>query len=964
MGGTRKQRVASGLAVLLIALACRNATAGTDPAYQWQVLVTDHFRVHFYQGGENLARRAAGVAEEAWAGVQDFLGLVPTEIVDIVIADDTDAANGFTGIYPYDSILLLAWPPEPESELASEDDYLRTLVYHEYAHVAHLDHVEGVPAFLNLVLGKTAIPNAVTNTWLVEGIAVFVESHLTRGGRNSSSLYDMQLRAAALDDRLLTLPELTTTPMELPRGGAPYLYGSRFLQFLWERHGVEPLAAFIRDYGRRIVPYALNLLARRHWGRDFLAMYEDFLAAARLTALRAAGRVRDEGEVAGRLLTEDGEFNGYAAFTPDSRRILFVRSDGHSTSGVFEVDAGPDGPGELRRVLDCWGGCGHLAVDGESFLTTHLDSWRIYHTVGDVWRVDRASGEEQRLTTGARARDPSAGPDGVVFYASSAWGESSIVAWTPPSGAIREVLPPGRFQGLGDPRPIPGTDRLVFSGAAGGRWDLWTVDVTTGELAPVTDDECLDRDPAPTPDGRYVLFSSDRRGIYNLYARDLASNALYRVTNVVGGAFWPAVSPDGRAVAFSTYSSRGYDLAVLPLDPATWVRVDGTAGGGCRGLGPGQAPVAPSDVAAEEDWAWPSIRPRALRPLFRFATDGTASLGAEVVGSDAVGLHAFSLAFESRLNAWRPQGAATYSWNGWWPTLGLSLATWPTSATARVDDRRRSIDGRAWMVAPSISMPFPGRIRSFQVSLGYSLQFTTGLDQFPVGTDPAATRTRPASNSRFAGLTVAASHDSTEAYAWSISPARGFRTGVSATFYHRGLGSQGSAATVSAWFYEYLAMPWLHDHVLAVLWSGGLSRGDEASEDSFALGGFPPQDLGAALLNQAPMTGRYLRGFPAGLLGGNTTTLLNVEYRFPLWYIHEGLDTLPAAARRLWGVVFADGGGAWTGLPRGQDLRADVGAEAALSTSLFLSLDAVFRLGYSRGFGPGGMDVVYFLLTR
>ena len=159
-------------------------------------------------------------------------------------------------------------------------------------------------------------------------------------------------------------------------------------------------------------------------------------------------------------------------------------------------------------------------------------------------------------------------------------------------------------------------------------------------------------------------------------------------------------------------------------------------------------------------------------------------------------------------------------------------------------------------------------------------------------------------------------------------------------------------------------MPWLHDHVLALLWSGGLSRGDDATEDFFALGGFPAQDLGAALLNQAPMTGRFLRGFPAGLLGGNTTTLLNVEYRFPLWYIHQGLDTLPAAARRLWGVVFADGGGAWTGLPRSQDLRAGVGAEAALSTSLFLSLDAVFRLGYAHGFGPGGTDVVYFLLTR
>jgi hypothetical protein len=36
--------------------------------------------------------------------------------------------------------------------------------------------------------------------------------------------------------------------------------------------------------------------------------------------------------------------------------------------------------------------------------------------------------------------------------------------------------------------------------------------------------------------------------------------------------------------------------------------------------------------------------------------------------------------------------------------------------------------------------------------------------------------------------------------------------------------------------------------------------------------------------------------------------------------------------------------------------------EVALSTRLFLSVAGTFRLGYARGFGPLGTNVVYFVM--
>jgi hypothetical protein len=546
-----------------------------------------------------------------------------------------------------------------------------------------------------------------------------------------------------------------------------------------------------------------------------------------------------------------------------------------------------------------------------------------------------------------------------------------VAALDPATGVRRVVVQAGRFAGIGDPRVIPGTDRLVMTAASGGRWDLWTADLATGETRRLTDDACVDRDPVPTPDGRFVLYATDRRGTFNVHARDLATGATYRVTNVVGGAFWPAPGPDGRALAFSTWSGRGYDLAVMRLDPSSWTPADGPAGGGCRIAAGDALPApraaeepAPADAPAEDYSAWPSFRPRSLSPIVRVATDGTATLGAEASATDALRLHAMAASFETDATRWRPTASVSYSYLGWWPAVSLDLATWPSARRARIDDRSRIVTGRTWLASPSLSLSIPGRERSFAVGLSYSISWTVGLDSPPVGHDPASTQPVLPDNERDAAVTLAASHDSTESYAWSIGPERGVDAGVSLTLRHPGIGAEGSAVTAGAHVYGYVRLPWAAGHVLALLASGALSRGDDGARDTFSAGGFPAQDLASAIVNRMPLSGRYLRGFPAGLLYGDTTVLANVEYRLPLWYVHRGLDTLPVAARRLWGVAFADAGGAWTGRPGIDDFRVGVGAELALSWSLFFAFDSVLRLGYAHGIGPGGEDVAYFLLTR
>lgn len=948
-------RLLSGLITLLVAA---QALAGTDPARRWRTLETPRFRIHHYQGGEAMARKVAAIAEEAHDRVGRLFGLHPSQVIEMSVWDDTDAANGWASVFPYDRVHLLAAPPGPDSELAAFDDYLRALVYHEYTHIVHMDHVSGAPGLVNRILGKTMLPNGASPPWLVEGLAVLVESRLTRGGRLGSSQFEMLMRAALLGGTFPDLSELTVSPLKLPRGTAPYLYGGYFFEFLYTHHGADAITAFVRDYGKRLIPFALNVLARRHFGEDFHALWAAFRDDVAARAHRTRDRVEALGRIEGTPLTRDGETNVRPVFR-DPRRLVWVRSDGRSMAGLFELDL-DDGPdARPRRLADCDGGCGTVAIHQDRILTTSTDWTRLVASHGEVFELDPVAGMTRR-THRARARDLAVASDGTWLYVTSEYDQVALVARRP-GEAPEPLIPPGRFADLGDPHPLPGSDRLVFTAARDGRWDLWTVALDGTDLRQLTDDPCLDRDPVASPDGRWIVFSSDADGIFDLFALDPATGERRRVTRVLGGAFWPAISPDGTRLAFATWDAHGYDLALLPFAPQDWAPVGPDAT--CPRGDPREAWTAIPVAGDTRPYRPTSLRPRSLMPRWAFAGTDDARLGLDLSGTDALERHAFAIAFDADLRRFDPYFSAGYTYGGLFPDLSLSLATWAGQDAALVDDRVRWIDNRHWLLNGAATLAIPGRVVSFDVSLGYAVRWKVAGDA-PTGHEPASTAPVRPRDRRLAGVTAGASFRWLRAYARSIGIERGLAGGLSVGTRQPWLGGDGRSWTIAGHLYGYVPMPWRHGHVLAILGSGAASRGDIGTADTFGLGGFPPQDLVLALVNREPLGGRYLRGFSSGALRGDTYGLVNVEYRFPIVPVFRGLGTLPLAARHLWGTVFVDAGGAWNGdLSPRQDLRWDAGAELALSVNLFLGMDATIRLGYARGFGIGGGNVVYFLLS-
>ena len=677
---SRPVSLPAALAPLLALLAAspRQASAQPyDPDYRWQTIDTPHFQVHFHQGLEALAQRAAREAERAHARLAPLLGYSPRQRTQLVVSDDSDSANGSATPIPYDTIRIYAVPPESGSVLNDERDWLEAVITHEYVHILHLDHVGGFPALVNGLFGKIWPPNALTPGWMIEGLAVSHEAPAGSGaGRNDSALFDMYQRAMVVEPPGFPTLAMASNPyLEWPRGNVSYLLGGRFMAWIERRSGPEAMRGFLADQGSAIWPWAPSWAAGRWFGADLPTLWDQFAAglqqgyAAQLTEVRRRPVTRPV------PLTARGGTIERPRWLPDGAGLAYVDRGLDERAGLRRVAR--DGTDLGRALVVDMDGTFALRSAGEAVVAKG-QVWREFRLYTDLYLADLGRGTDRRLTDGERATDPALGPGGasVVYVAQAGAGEQALRRRGLDGGPVETLLQLPGVQ-LYEPAVSPDGTRIALSVQRDGRRDL--VLLEDGRLRDVTSDDALDRSPSWSPDGRWLLFCSDRGGIYNLYAWEAATGLLRQVTNVESGALDPVVSPDGATLAFVTYSRRGYDLATIPFDPATWLD---PAPAAPAVAAPVPAPGA--EAAARPYSAAETVQPFFWLPTFSINQDG-GTYGAYTMGTDVLGRHTW------QLDAYADTAHLTlgYSFSyvgGWsWPSLDLYSTRYVTDSPGYPD---------------------------------------------------------------------------------------------------------------------------------------------------------------------------------------------------------------------------------------------------------------------------------------
>lgn len=963
--------------VLLVALLVlpKTSRAG-DPYLRWWTITTPHFRVHYHGGLESIAQRAASVAERAHRELYVELGSPPTEITDIILTDESDSANGLAMSQPYNSILLYVTAPEDMSALNDYDDWQLDLITHEYTHILHVDNFSGLPVLMNALFGKVMTPNQSQPRWILEGLAVAMESKHSTAGRLRSTQFDMFLRADVLEGNVAGLDEISHAPRRWPGGHLWYLYGAKFIEWILDIYGPDTFTSVATHYGRSVIPWGINRAIRRATSRTYPELYEGW----KLHLARHYGELRDQvalrGLREGVRLTHHGRLALAPRFVPSAcqsgsaPKILYFRDDGRERAGFYTITSGK-GAGEGELIARASGHVASYAPDCSLIFDGTLPSRR-RHFLNDLTRLPRGvrdpsglDARRERLTTGARAREPDVSPDGTrITYVTNRAGTSTLrIAELGADGLSNAsaLVPSVHFEQAYTPRFSPDGKQVAYSAwARGGYRDIRIVDVSTRRVRQVTRDRAIDQQPSWSPDGQWLYFTSDRSGIANVYAYHLRTSELHQVTNVVNGAYMPEASPDGRLLAYAGYTARGFDLFLMELDER-------------RFLAPGKALYREPYGGAVPVERWPikpynplpSLRPRSYGIDFGTGTFGD-TFKLTTKGSDAVGHHAFSasLLLDSEGPAW--QGTIDYAYR----RLPFDLrATLFRGAAPRGDYRvgetwEEVIEGRVGF-STGVSLWIPGTYDSQFLAMSYSLiDFT---HEAPLGTrgDPWAPVPVEPHSGLLASVRLGYSYSSVEGSLYGVGPERGMRASFGVDIADPALGSEHTLTAFTGAVASYLRMPWHPHHVLALALSGGSSGGTYPRRGLFVTGGFVDQPAFDVYTTGIQQSAFVLRGYEPGAFVGSEYTLLNAEYRYPILYPDRGIETLPTFLKTVSATLFADWGGAYFDLdPKDplRDLHASVGAELWIQAVLGYRLEGTLRLGVARGFdNPKDLFQTYFV---
>jgi TolB protein len=85
-------------------------------------------------------------------------------------------------------------------------------------------------------------------------------------------------------------------------------------------------------------------------------------------------------------------------------------------------------------------------------------------------------------------------------------------------------------------------------------------------LTRITNGDWDDISPAPSPDGEKVAFASNRLGFWDLFLMDLSTGELTRLTNTPQYEGAPTWSPDGSFLAYESYRTENLDVIIGPSD--------------------------------------------------------------------------------------------------------------------------------------------------------------------------------------------------------------------------------------------------------------------------------------------------------------------------------------------------------------------------------------------------------------
>lgn len=484
--------------------------------FEWRILQTEHFEIYYYPEMRELTEIGAAWAEESYHFLENRFHLSLRERIPLIFYathahfQETNTLpylipEGIGGFFEYIKGRVVV----PANGSIPE---FKKVIRHELVHV--FTHAK-----VNRVLKEhKQLNNPGLPLWFSEGLAEYWSS-----GWDSEA--EMFLRDAVINNYLYPVSAI----YQINGTFLMYKEGQSLLRFIDTHWGEDKILQLIDNVW--MAPYFSEVMTLT-LGIDLHEFDERWIYALK----KESYPLLQDNDAASRVslqVTRQGINIKPAFWQADTARVVFISN----RSGYANIYQAPLAGGPREPKLE-------VLVAGE-----RSEAFESFHLLNSAIDVNRSG--ELAFISKAGERDR------LYIMELSAKKITGRHAFEP-------------LVSLYSPRWSPDGSRMVFSGLAfSGRRDLYLFERATGQLTPLTDDACDDKDPVFSPDGRRIVFSSDRggtgeRGVYNLFLCDLDAGGITPLTGGHGHDQMPAWSPDGSHIAFISDRSGTQNIWVVP----------------------------------------------------------------------------------------------------------------------------------------------------------------------------------------------------------------------------------------------------------------------------------------------------------------------------------------------------------------------------------------------------------------
>jgi len=560
---------------ILLTVALR---AQYPPDQQWQTIRTQHFDVVFPHLLEADAQHAANALETMYTPLASSLGASLRRHTVVILANEniTRLNNGSAPLFPHMSTFSMM----PQQDSWGTNDWITTLTVTEARHLVQIAKMRhGFGKVASMVLGEAGLVAAVGLSlpdWWIQGDAAAAQATTMPGSAVQYASSEMMTRAMLLSNEHFSYMKAMHGSF---KDGVPSQeeLGAFLVSHVDRTNGPDAWKEILRRTSNRsFQPFALSRAMKSVTGRSAAANYSDTMSElGELWKSRSA-----EAHYSKPAIVNTGAKSVFTSYYQPVFEIdgsVLAQKAGIDTFPVEVVRLQPDGrERKLFRFSPTVTASNRTsAVKGLIVWDEYVPDIRWLRGYSEIFIRELAAGNARHLTRKTRFMNPALSPDAahvaVVEFLPDR--TCSLVILDASTGAVLRRLPsPGNAMIYSPTWSLDGNLIAMVTQASAGR-ALTLADLESGkftDLIPPANEELAN----PVFFGNYVLYRSSPTGTVDIYAVQISEGRRYRVTSSKLGADFPSVSPDGTKLIYSDFTARGYNVAELPLDPATWTRIE------------------------------------------------------------------------------------------------------------------------------------------------------------------------------------------------------------------------------------------------------------------------------------------------------------------------------------------------------------------------------------------------------